>query len=222
MRAIYDLQRIMNSYYDSQKMFDSTNTGIITLWDSKKADKDFSELVIEFEDNFTKVSKMFIEKFLIGKTIKSVVGDVMINNKSRGKLADRMRPNKALAIARIPEILISGKVIKFEPLNKERTDSFIGFYVIEKRLTFDGFVLNATMKVGVRDDRKNIAYYLASNKEKTKTFDSFHTPNFVCKTHYSATRSHSFGSEVIKPQFDRLGNTTMPELIVLLDTLAVT
>ena len=79
--------------------------------------------------------------------------DVTITAKSRGKLVDRIRPNKALAVARIPEILMQGEVVLIEDLTKIRNDDFVKFYTLQRRLRFDlpaqsrPLVLLATLKV---------------------------------------------------------------------------
>lgn len=79
--------------------------------------------------------------------------DVTITAKSRGKLVDKIRPNKALVVARIPEILMQGEVVLIEDLTKIRNDDFVKFYTLQRRLRFDlpaqsrPLVLLATLKV---------------------------------------------------------------------------
>lgn len=100
--------------------------------------------------------------------------DVTITAKSRGKLVDRIRPNKALAVARIPEILMQGKVVLIEDLTKIRNDDFVKFYTLQRRLRFDlpaqsrPLVLLATLKVAELGSTDKQAYYLTAAKEKTR------------------------------------------------------
>lgn len=154
-------------------MWDSFNSKRISDWDSRRADELLRILTRKHGYKRTPACKEFINKYLFDKIIVSVVGDVAITAKSRGKLVDKIRPNKALAVARIPEILMQGEVILIEDLTKIRNDDFVKFYTLQRRLRFDlpaqsrPLVLLATLKVAELGSTDKQAYYLTAAKEKT-------------------------------------------------------
>lgn len=147
------------------------NSPAINTWDSTQADNNLQALIEEHDGKLTPACKAFIERYLMDRVFATQIGHVVVNSKSKGKLVDRIRKTKALAIARIPEILLMGQMLEIGELNKARHDSFVQFFTFEKVLSFDEFTAKATLKVGKRQDGQNVAYYLGASKEKVQYDD---------------------------------------------------
>lgn len=142
---------------------------VIVEWDGEQASKIYQEYLDnldQYDGKSITASKAYFNEHLNGKLIKTKIGLVRINSKSRGKIHDRMRDAKYLAIPYIPEVLMTGDVSDLVPLNKDRDDSAVGYYVFNKLKEFENYSLNITLKVALDSDG-NLLYYLAAAKEKT-------------------------------------------------------
>ncbi|MDA0697646.1 MAG: hypothetical protein O2793_14710 [Proteobacteria bacterium] len=142
---------------------------VIVEWDGEQASKIYQEYLDnldQYDGKSITASKAYFNEHLNGKLIKTKIGLVRINSKSRGKIHDRMRDAKYLALPYIPEVLMTGDVSDLVPLNKDRDDSAVGYYVFNKLKEFENYSLNITLKVALDSDG-NLLYYLAAAKEKT-------------------------------------------------------
>lgn len=159
-----------------QSMLDSMDKQLIRQWNSQWADTEMRRLFKKHRKNYFKASKEFIDEHYCNIIVDSVIGHVEFDN---GKLLDDLTAYHALAIARIPEILIFGKS-KPSPLTKKRTD-FIKFIIVEKVVAFErgGEIkrVRVSLHVGVRKDDKKLAYVLDVKKQKNhqSQFDKLDT-----------------------------------------------
>ncbi|WP_230657755.1 NUDIX domain-containing protein [Psychrobacter sp. I-STPA10] len=208
---------------------------VIHSWDSKKADKDFQVILKSKQGNLKTASATYFAEKLQGYAVKTTLGYVLLNSKAKGKMTSRAnREAIALAIPRIPEILLQGSVGDREELNKDRSDSFIAFYEFSKKIQIDSKTYLARIKIGERIDGGNSAYYIASqqldslqNKEnssclsrKLNKFDLKNRPSMrYCDELLFITPQ--LNNEV--NQFDKLTDKTTNATIfeVLLDSLEV-
>lgn len=142
----------------------------IVEWDSQQADQDFLKILEANQADFIKSAKVYFSEKLQSKQVKTHIGLVTINSKSKGKMLHRMRLNTAVIIPRIPEILMHGKIGEREELNKERSDDFAAFYTFEKTVQINELSITARIKVGELPNGL-LAYYLAAKKE-APGFDS--------------------------------------------------
>lgn len=140
---------------------------VIDQWDSEQADKDFQEYISNLESGERPAAgaKRYFDAKLKGLIVQTEIGNVRISSKSKGKVFDRIRPAKLLAIPYIPEVLMTGNVGELIPLNKERTDHAEGYYHFTKTKEIEDYTLNITLKVAVDSDG-NLLYYLGASKEK--------------------------------------------------------
>lgn len=132
--------------------------------DSQKATSIFAKYLKENSDDYLKAAKEYFVKELQGKKIKTRIGLVSVNSKSKGKMLHRLRHSSAMIIPYIPEILLLGNVGEREELNKERKDDFVAFYTFEKTVTVNEVAITARIKVGELHSGL-LAYYLAAKKE---------------------------------------------------------
>lgn len=142
----------------------------IVEWDSEQAEKQYREYLSnldKYDGKSIAASKAYFNDYLNGKLVKTKIGLVRINSKSRGKVHDRMRDIKYLSIPYIPEVLMTGDVSELVPLNKERTDSVEGYYNFEKSKQLNDYTLNITLKVAL-DSEGHLLYYLGASKEKSQ------------------------------------------------------
>lgn len=152
------------------KLISKVENNEIAEWDSQQADQDFLNILEANQGDFIKSAKSYFSEKLQSKQIRTQIGLVAINSKSKGKMLHRMRPNSALIIPRIPEILMHGKIGEREELNKERSDDFAAFYTFEKTVQINELSITARIKVGELPNGL-LAYYLAAKKE-APGFDS--------------------------------------------------
>lgn len=97
-------------------------------------------------------AKAFFKSELQGITVDTVIGKVHMlgstwREMKRGAKSDAM---KAALIARVPEILSSGKYDGRTELKKDRTDGFVAFHFFYKELDVDGKLVTAGVNVGER------------------------------------------------------------------------
>ena len=160
---------------------------VINQWDSEQADKDFDEILKTNNNDYIKSAKSYFSEKLQSKQVKTAIGLVVVNSKSKGKMLHRLRPSSALVIPRIPEILMYGKIGEREELNKERSDDFVAFYTFEKVVQIEKLNIIARIKVGELSNGL-LAYYLAAKKE-VPDFDSSWVDD------QTKTRGHKEGLE---------------------------
>lgn len=140
----------------------------IVEWNSEQAEKQYLEYLSnldKYDGKTITASKAYFNDYLNGKLIHTKIGLVRINSKSRGKVHDRMRDVKFLAIPYIPEVLMTGDVSDLVSLNKDRDDSAVGYYEFRKSIKLDIAILNITLKVAL-DSEGNLLYDLGASKEK--------------------------------------------------------
>ncbi|EXB47318.1 parB-like nuclease domain protein [Acinetobacter baumannii 146457] len=141
---------------------------VITEWDGEKASKTYQEYLSnldQYDGKLLSASKAYFNDHLNGKVVQTKIGLVRINSRSRGKVHDRMRDVKYLAIPYIPDVLMTGEVGDLVPLNKDREDSAVGYYHFTKGINLKDFTLNITLKVALDADG-NLLYFLGAAKEK--------------------------------------------------------
>lgn len=149
-------------------MISKLGNQVITEWDGEKASKTYQEYLSnldQYDGKLITASKAYFNEHLNGKVVQTKIGLVRINSRSRGKVHDRMRDVKYLAIPYIPEVLMTGDVGDLVPLNKEREDSAVGYYHFTKGIKLKEFTLNITLKVALDADG-NLLYFLGAAKEK--------------------------------------------------------
>ncbi|MDR2059908.1 MAG: hypothetical protein LBQ29_00730, partial [Acinetobacter sp.] len=149
-------------------MISKLGNQVITDWDGEKASKTYQEYLSnldQYDGKLITASKAYFNEHLNGKVVQTKIGLVRINSRSRGKVHDRMRDVKYLAIPYIPEVLMTGDVGDLVPLNKEREDSAVGYYHFTKGIKLKEFTLNITLKVALDADG-NLLYFLGAAKEK--------------------------------------------------------
>lgn len=154
----------------------------------------------KYDGKSISASKAYFNDHLNGKMVNTKIGPVRINSKSRGKIHDRMRDVKFLAIPYIPEVLMTGDVSELIPLNKERTDSVVGYYNFEKSKDLKGFTLKITLKVAL-DSEGNLLYFLGASKEKA---------NLRTVSHAQGTTGSKVGFDSIKSQFTPISQVVNP------------
>jgi len=144
----------------------------IESWDSLMADQNMKSLIAKNEGDFVAASREYFSAYLQGQSVKTQIGLVYINSRSKNKILHRIRQTTAQVVPRIPEILSLGNVGERTPLNKERSDTFVAFYQFDKWLEFEDMRIHARIKVGELSNGL-LAYYLAAAKnEEAPSFDS--------------------------------------------------
>lgn len=139
---------------------------LIEAWDSKEAIQSYNQYLANPEyENVLKASKAYFTDKLQDRAVNTKIGIVRISSKSKGKIHDRMRDVKYLAIPFIPEILLTGEVGDFVPLHKDRTDSAEGFFEFVKIVDLESFKVLIRLKVS-QDSHGNLLYFLAAQKNK--------------------------------------------------------
>ncbi|MEG1856610.1 MAG: hypothetical protein RR231_14070, partial [Acinetobacter sp.] len=167
----------------------------IVEWDSDKASEiyqGFLSNLNEFDGKLISASKAYFNNYLNGKSVRTKIGLVRINSKSRGKIHDRMRDVKFLAIPYIPDVLMTGDVSELVPLNKDRDDSAVGYYEFRKSIKLDIAILNITLKVAL-DSEGNLLYYLGASKEKA---------NLRTVSHAQGTTGSKVGFDSIQSRYE--------------------
>lgn len=150
------------------KLISKVENNEIVEWNSEQAEKRYREYLSnldKYDGKSIAASKAYFNDHLNGKLVHTKIGLVRINSKSRGKIHDRMRDVKFLAIPYIPDVLMTGDVGELVPLNKDRDDSAVGYYEFRKSIKLDVAILNITLKVAL-DSEGNLLYYLGAAKEK--------------------------------------------------------
>lgn len=172
---------------------------VISEWDSEKA----SEMYWEYLSNIDKydgklitASKAYFDDYLQGKTVNTKIGLVRISSKSKGKIHDRMRDTKYLAIPYIPEVLMTGDVSDLVSLNKDRTDNVAGYYHFTKTKELDEYNLNIMLKVA-QDERGNLLYFLGASKIKNGFDEAIKNP---LTDYLTGSRPHSAEVGFLKSQ----------------------
>ncbi|WP_228268174.1 hypothetical protein, partial [Acinetobacter sp. TUM15113] len=168
---------------------------VITEWDGEKASKTYQEYLSnldQYDGKLLTASKAYFNDHLNGKVVNTKIGLVRINSRSRGKVHDRMRDVKYLAIPYIPDVLMTGEVGDLVPLNKEREDSAVGYYHFTKGINLKDFTLNITLKVALDADG-NLLYFLGAAKEKA---------NLRSISHAQGTTDSKAGFDSIEAQED--------------------
>ncbi|MBL8323217.1 MAG: hypothetical protein JNJ93_13230, partial [Acinetobacter sp.] len=155
------------------KLISKVENNEITEWDSEQAEKQYREYLSNLENHDGKLilaSKAYFNEHLLGRSVKTAIGLVRISSKSRGKIHDRMRDVKYLAIPYIPEVLMTGEISDLVPLHKDREDSSEGFYHFTKDIALQEFTLKIQLKVSL-DEHGNLLYYLGASKQKNLLTD---------------------------------------------------
>ncbi|MEN3978278.1 hypothetical protein [Acinetobacter sp. CWB-B33] len=155
------------------KLISKVENNEIVEWDSEQAKKLYREYLSNLENHDGKLilaSKAYFNEHLLGRSVKTAIGLVRISSKSRGKIHDRMRDVKYLAIPYIPEVLMTGEISDLVPLHKDREDSSEGFYHFTKDIALQEFTLKIQLKVSL-DEHGNLLYYLGASKQKNLLTD---------------------------------------------------
>ena len=167
----------------------------IVEWNSDKASEiyqGFLSNLNEYDGKLISASKAYFNNYLNGKLVRTKIGIVRINSKSRGKVHDRMRDVKFLAIPYIPEVLMTGDVSDLIPLNKDRDDSAVGYYEFRKSIKLDIAIINITLKVALDSDG-HLLYYLGASKEKA---------NLRTVSHAQGTTGSKVGFDSIQSRYE--------------------
>lgn len=168
MKKINNISKDTDVLAAIDSMVTALGNQVIVEWDGEQASKIYQEYLDnldQYDGKSITASKAYFNEHLNGKLIKTKIGLVRINSKSRGKIHDRMRDAKYLALPYIPEVLMTGDVSDLVPLNKDRDDSAVGYYVFNKLKELENYSLNITLKVALDSDG-NLLYYLGAAKEK--------------------------------------------------------
>lgn len=177
------------------KLISKVENNEIAEWDSEQASKIYQEYLSgldKYDGKLITASKAYFNDHLNGKLVHTQIGLVRINSKSRGKIHDRMRDVKYLAIPYIPEVLMTGDVSDLVSLNKERDDSAVGYYHFTKAKKLNDYTLNITLKVALDNDG-NLLYYLGASKEKA---------NLRTVSHAQGTTGSKVGFDSIQSRLD--------------------
>ncbi|PTQ86804.1 LPD1 domain-containing protein, partial [Agitococcus lubricus] len=159
----------------------------IQSWDAVAADQHMKDLIAKQNGDFIAASREYFSVYLQGQSVKTQIGLVYINSRSKNKMLHRIRQTTAQVIPRIPEILTLGNIGERTPLNKERNDTFVAFYQFDKWLDFTEVRIHARIKVGELPNGL-LAYYLAAAKnEEASSFDS----SWAEEDESSQARSHT-------------------------------
>lgn len=138
----------------------------LTSWNGDSVYEQFKKELASNLDDPISAAKSFFSQNLQGKYVKTTLGIVAINSKSKGKMLHRMRPAALLAIPYIPNILLDGEIGQRTLADKERKDSLVAFYEFTKVLTIEKFSIEARIKVGEYESQDGyLAYYLAGKKQ---------------------------------------------------------
>ncbi|MDF2417326.1 hypothetical protein GWP85_07325 [Acinetobacter beijerinckii] len=168
MKKIDNISKDTDVLAAIDSMVTALGNQVIVEWDGEQASKIYQEYLDnldQYDGKSITASKAYFNEHLNGKLIKTKIGLIRINSKSRGKIHDRMRDSKYLALPYIPEVLMTGDVSDLVPLNKDRDDSAVGYYVFNKLKELENYSLNITLKVALDSDG-NLLYYLGAAKEK--------------------------------------------------------
>ncbi|MFC6628579.1 hypothetical protein [Acinetobacter beijerinckii] len=168
MKKIDNISKYTDVLAAIDSMVTALGNQVIVEWDGEQESKIYQEYLDnldQYDGKSITASKAYFNEHLNGKLIKTKIGLVRINSKSRGKIHDRMRDAKYLALPYIPEVLMTGDVSDLVPLNKDRDDSAVGYYVFNKLKELENYSLNITLKVALDSDG-NLLYYLGAAKEK--------------------------------------------------------
>ena len=163
---------------------------VIVEWDSEKASEMYQEYlsnIDKYDGKLITASKAYFDDYLQGKTVNTKIGLVRISSKSKGKIHDRMRDTKYLAIPYIPEVLMTGDVSDLVSLNKDRTDNVAGYYHFTKTKELDEYNLNIMLKVAL-DERGNLLYFLGASKIKNGFDEAIKNP---LTDYLTGSRPHS-------------------------------
>lgn len=163
---------------------------VISEWDSEKASEMYREYlsnIDKYDGKLITASKAYFDDYLQGKTVNTKIGLVRISSKSKGKIHDRMRDTKYLAIPYIPEVLMTGDVSDLVSLNKDRTDNVAGYYHFTKTKELDEYNLNIMLKVAL-DERGNLLYFLGASKIKNGFDEAIKNP---LTDYLTGSRPHS-------------------------------
>lgn len=163
---------------------------VISEWDSEKASEMYQEYlsnIDKYDGKLITASKAYFDDYLQGKTVNTKIGLVRISSKSKGKIHDRMRDTKYLAIPYIPEVLMTGDVSDLVSLNKDRTDNVAGYYHFTKTKELDEYNLNIMLKVAL-DERGNLLYFLGASKIKNGFDEAIKNP---LTDYLTGSRPHS-------------------------------
>lgn len=156
------------------KVLTHVETGVvITEWDSQKSLLEYQKYLSEldkYEGKIITASKAYFTDYLQGRLVQTTIGPVRISSKSKGKVFDKIRPAKLMAIPYIPEVLIHGDVSELRDLSKDRPDKIIGFYWFNKIIDIKNIKLDITLKVG-QDNEGNLLYYMGTSKKQTPNSD---------------------------------------------------
>ena len=163
---------------------------VISEWDSEKASEMYREYlsnIDKYDGKLITASKAYFDDYLQGKTVNTKIGLVRISSKSKGKIHDRMRDTKYLAILYIPEVLMTGDVSDLVSLNKDRTDNVAGYYHFTKTKELYEYNLNIMLKVAL-DERGNLLYFLGASKIKNGFDEAIKNP---LTDYLTGSRPHS-------------------------------
>lgn len=112
-------------------------------------------------------AKAYFQEQLQGQMVQSVVGPVRLTGKGWRKAKFGMKEDvlKARLVEHIREILESGTASPRRELYKQRTDSLVAFYFIQKDVQLDDVVVTAGVTVG-EDAQGNLFYNVAHSAAK--------------------------------------------------------
>lgn len=193
MSKIDNISNDLDALTAIDTMISKLGKQVITEWDGEKASKDYQKYLSDlnqYDGKLLTASKAYFNEHLNGTVVYTKIGLVRINSRSRGKVHDRMRDVKYLAIPYIPEVLMTGDVSDLVPLNKERDDSAIGYYHFTKGIKLKDFTLNITLKVALDTDG-NLLYFLGAAKEKANLQSISHAQGTTdSKAGFDSIESH--------------------------------
>lgn len=107
-------------------------------------------------------ARQFYQENLKGQLIQSVVGPVSVNSTGWKKSKQGMKSDvlKARLIEHVRDILQTGTAGQRQEPHKERNDSFVAFYFIQKQVRVDDLLVTAGVTVA-EDDKGNLFYSIS-------------------------------------------------------------
>ncbi|SDB87003.1 defense against restriction DarA-related protein [Acinetobacter boissieri] len=164
-KQLDEVQANTNQVLEEKKAKDRESSKVLTAWNSQQAEQDFQGYIGDLaeDERPSAGAKRYFSAKLQDLIVQTKVGDVRISSKSRGKIFDRIRPMKLLAIPYIPEVLLRGVVGQLEPLSKVRKDGITGFYQFDKVVDTAQFKIHITLKVGA-GQQGQLLYYMGTSK----------------------------------------------------------
>lgn len=166
VKRVIGLRQQLGLWKGSNSISDSKEINVDSL------DTDLFKYVTDKDKSLSDAVVNYIKQNLQGKYINTIIGKVLFNAVSVGKLAYNTKSDeiRAKIIPFVPKTLSSGKYLGREELNKDRTNKkggFIAFHKFQDITRIENLSITHIVKVGERErgEFEFVAYY--SNYERS-------------------------------------------------------